>query len=222
MIGAIALGGLGGVDRAAFGQTMFAHPVVCGTLAGWVAGDPLNGLRLGIVFGMFASRRAPIGGAGPVLDWTSAAICVPFALGASAAGWQWGLGLVVGLVVALLGGRSILGLRGLAASGEVVALSAASDGDPAPLERFHLRMIGLHILRGAATVLLATLALSSLAFDIRWSLPEQSAAAMVWGLAPLSAAVVLVHAHLRHAGWRWVGLGVVASGLLILLAGAAA
>jgi len=37
MIAALALGGIAGIDRTAFAQTMFAHPVVCGTLAGWIA-----------------------------------------------------------------------------------------------------------------------------------------------------------------------------------------
>ncbi len=219
MIAALALGGVAGIDRTAFAQTMFAHPVVCGTLAGWVAGDPVSGLRLGIVYGMFSSRRSPIGGEGLVADWSSAAIAVPLALGGSAAGWQWGLGLVAGLAIALGGGRLIHLLRRHAATREPVIAEAAANADLARIEREHLALLGLHFLRGAIWVTLAAFLIGRLAFDVRWSGPEQAAALMIWGFAPLIGATVLVHAHWRHAGWQPVGFGVVAAALLIAVAG---
>ena len=219
MLAAAGLGALAGVDRTAFAQTMLAHPVVCGALAGWIAGDPVSGLRLGIVYGMFASRRAPIGGGGPVIDWTSAAIAVPFALGPSAAGWQWGLGLASGVLVALLGGHLIRLVRRLAAAKDPVLDQAGLDGDLGRIERLHLGFLGLHLLRGAALALLAAVAISALAFDVRWSGPEQSAAAMIWGFAPLVAAVVLLDAHRRHAGWRPVSFGIGAAAVVLLWVG---
>lgn len=219
MIAALALGGIAGIDRTAFAQTMFAHPVICGTLAGWIAGDPVSGLRLGIVYGMFSSRRSPIGGEGPVADWSSASIAVPLALGDSAAGWQWGLGLVAGLAVALAGGRLIHLLRRYAASREVMVAAAAGRADLGRIERIHVGLLGLQFLRGAVWVAMAAFLTATLAFDVRWSGPEQSATALVWGFAPLIAVTVLVNAHWRHAGWRPVGFGVAAATLLIVLAG---
>ena len=219
MIAALALGGIAGIDRTAFAQTMFAHPVVCGTLAGWIAGDPVSGLRLGIVYGMFSSRRSPIGGEGPVADWSSAAVAVPLALGGSAAGWQWGLGLVVGLAVALVGGRLIGLHRRYAASREVVVAEAAVNADLGRIERVHLGLLALHFLRGAVWVTLSVFLIDLLAFDVRWSGPEQAASLMIWGFAPLVAATVLLHAHWRHAGWRPVSFGVAVATLLIVAAG---
>jgi PTS system mannose-specific IIC component len=219
MLAAAGLGALAAVDRTAFAQTMLAHPVVCGGLAGWIAGDPVSGLRLGIVYGMFASRRAPIGGEGPVIDWSSAAVAVPFALGPSAAGWQWGLGLGSGVLVALLGGHLIRFVRRLAAANEPALEEAAREGDLGRIERFHLGFLGLHLLRGAVLTLLAAFAISGLAFDLRWSGPEQSAAAMIWGFSPLVAAVVLLDAHRRHAGWRPVSFGIAAAGAVLLWVG---
>jgi mannose/fructose/N-acetylgalactosamine-specific phosphotransferase system component IIC len=207
MILAAALGGLAGADRTAFAQSMLAHPVVCGTFAGWIAGDPVSGLRLGIVYGMFGSRRAPIGGTGPVLDWTSAAVAVPLALGDAAAGWQWGLGLALGVLVALLGGHVIRGLRGLAASREEALAGAAARGDLGAIGRVHLSFLAGHVLRGAAVSLAGAAVISWLAYHVRWSGPEQSAAAMIWGLAPVCAATVLVDAHRRAAGWAPVAFG---------------
>ena len=216
MILAAGLGAVAGVDRTAFAQTMLAHPVVCGTLSGWMAGDPESGLRLGLVFGMLASRRAPIGGEGPVVDWTSAAIAVPFALGRSAAGWQWGLGLAAGLVLALLGGHVIRAVRALAARREARAEQAALLGDLGAIERIHLGFLGLHLLRGAAMTILGAGLIGALAFDLRWSGPEQSAASMIWGFAPLVAATVLVDSHRRVAGWKMVGFGALMGLTLVL------
>jgi mannose/fructose/N-acetylgalactosamine-specific phosphotransferase system component IIC len=207
MILAAGIGALAGADRTAFAQTMLAHPLICGTLSGWIAGDPESGLRLGIVFGMLASRRAPIGGAGPVVDWTSAAIAVPFALGPSAAGWQWGLGLVAGLVVALAGGHVIRGVRSLAARAEPRVQEAAMSGDLGVIERTHLGFLGLHTVRGAVVALAGAMLISGLAFDLRWSGPEQSAASMIWAFAPLVAATVLVDSLRTIVGWRSVGFG---------------
>lgn len=218
MIWPLALGGLAGVDRTAFGQTMLAHPVVCGTLAGWVSGDPAHGLRAGIVLGMLAARRSPIGGAGPIRDWTSAAIVIPFALGSGAAGWQWGLGLVFAVAVALGGGWAIQAVRAVAARREPAVLEAAGAGALGPLERHHLTLLGLHFLRGALVVALAAPLLARLAYGLRWSGPEQSASALIWGFAPVSGAAVLLLAHLRHSG-RWPVLtGALAASALLLLA----
>lgn len=219
MIGAAALGAFAGIDRTAFAQSMLAHPVVCGTLAGWMAGDPVSGLRLGVVLGMFASRRAPIGGEGAVIDWTSAAIAVPFALREVAAGWQWGLGLVAALAVALVGGRLILAVRGLAARAEFRNSEAAAAGDLGRIERVHLGFLGLHFVRGAVCASLGSVLIHALAFDLPWSGPEQAAAGTIWALAPLAGVVVLLHAHWRQAGRAAVALGAGAAILLIALAG---
>lgn len=219
MIGALVLGGVAGVDRTAFGQTMLAHPVVCATLAGWYAGDPASGLRIGIVFGMFASRRAPLGGGGPVLDWTSASIAVPLALGPAAAGWQWGLGIVAGFCIALLGGHVIRALRAFAASREAGANARARSGDLGGIERLHMGMLVLHLLRGATVVALGSVAVSAVAFDLRWSGPEQSATTMIWAFAPVAAVTVLLQTQLRHAGVWPVVFGAAVSTLLVVAAG---
>lgn len=218
MIGAAALGAAAGADRTSFAQTMLAHPVVCGTLAGWIAGDPASGLRLGLVFGMFASRRAPIGGEGPQIDWTSAAVAVPFALGPVAAGWQWGFGLVCGLALALGGGQIVRLIRSLAAAREPAFLDAAGAGDLGRIERSHLGFLGLHVLRGALVPLVGGLATHALVFDRPWTGPEQAAAAMIWAMAPVAGGAVLLHAHWRHGGRAPIALGAGAALALILVA----
>lgn len=216
MILAAGVGALAGADRTALAQTMLAHPVICGTLSGWLAGDPVSGLRLGLVYGMFASRRAPIGGEGPVLDWTSAAIAVPFALGSSASGWQWGLGLAAGTLFALLGGHLIRFVRRVAARREPAMEAAAREGDLHVIERAHLGFLLVHLARGAVVALSGAALIGWLAFDLRWSGPEQSAAATIWGYAPLVGAVVLVDAHRRSGGWRALGFGALVALVFVL------
>jgi mannose/fructose/N-acetylgalactosamine-specific phosphotransferase system component IIC len=218
MIAAAGLGGLAALDRTAFAQTMLAHPVVCGTLAGWVAGDPQSGLRLGLVLGLFASRRAPIGGEGPLIDWTSAAVAVPFALREVAAGWQWGLGLVAGLALALLGGQLIGLVRALAARRDASLGRAVGVGDLDAIERFHTACLVLHFARGAVLVVLGATSIRMLAFDVAWTGAEQAAAGMIWSAAPVAGAVVLLHAQWRHAGRAPVALGFGLALLLLIVA----
>ena len=78
------------------------------------------------------------------------------------------------------------------------------------------RVLGLHLLRGAAMTLLGAGLIGALAFDLRWSGPEQSAASMIWGFAPLVAATVLVDSHRRVAGWKMVGFGALMGLTLVL------
>jgi hypothetical protein len=219
VIAALVLGALGGVDRTAFAQSLLANPIVCGTLAGWWAGDPGNGLRLGIVFALLESRRSPIGGGGPVIDWTSAAVAVPVALGASAASWQWGLGLVAGLALALVGGRWILLIRELAARMEPTVALAGATGSISRIEAVHLRFLGLHLLRGAGWTVLGVVLVGGLAFDVSWSGPGQALGAVIWGYAPVLAATVLVLSQRHHAGNLPVALGFGMGLLLVLAAG---
>ena len=159
-------------------------------------------------------RRSPLDG--------SPAIAVPLALGSAASGWQWGLGLTAGVLFALLGGHLIRLVRAFAARREEALEAAARAGDLSGIERWNLSFLGLQLLRGAVLCLLVTGLVGRIAFGVRWTGPEQSAAAMIWGFAPLAAAVILLDAHRRHAGWTPVGFGVGAALLLLLWVGVVA
>jgi len=93
------------------------------------------------------------------------------------------------------------------------------NADLGRIERVHLGLLALHFLRGAVWVTLAVFLIDLLAFDVRWSGPEQAAMLLIWGFAPLTAGAVLLHAHWRHAGWRPVSFGVVTAALMIMAAG---
>ena len=87
-------------------QAMLARPVVAGAVAGWLAGDVEAGLRVGVLFELFALDVLPVGAVrypdyGPA---TVAAVAL-----AAGSPWQFALGVsaALGLVLAVLGGFSL-------------------------------------------------------------------------------------------------------------------
>jgi mannose/fructose/N-acetylgalactosamine-specific phosphotransferase system component IIC len=103
-------GTLVGLDLVSVPQAMISRPVVAGTVAGALAGEPEAGLRIGILFELFALDVLPVGAArypdyGPATV-SAAALSV-------GTPWQLGLGISValGLVLAVLGGWSLQVVR---------------------------------------------------------------------------------------------------------------
>ena len=52
-----------GLDLVSVPQMMIARPLVAGTVAGLLVGDPETGLRLGVVFELFQFDILPVGAA---------------------------------------------------------------------------------------------------------------------------------------------------------------
>lgn len=59
----LLLGGWVAVDGTAFGQFMISRPLVAATLAGWICGDPLAGVEIGVVLEAFHLSVLPVGAA---------------------------------------------------------------------------------------------------------------------------------------------------------------
>jgi len=59
---------LTGLDRVAFVQVMISRPLVAGPLTGWVLGDPLTGLEVGMLLELLWLGRLPVGAAIPPDD----------------------------------------------------------------------------------------------------------------------------------------------------------
>ena len=99
-----------GLDLVSVPQAMFARPVVAGAVAGWLAGDLEAGLRVGVLFELFALDVLPVG-AVRYPDYGPATVAAT----ALAAGspWQFALGVsaALGLVLAVLGGFSLQMVR---------------------------------------------------------------------------------------------------------------
>ena len=70
------LGGLLMLDSAAIGQWMISHPVIVAPLIGWVGGEPLAGLIIGILCQMFWSHKMPVGAYNPPESPVLAITCI--------------------------------------------------------------------------------------------------------------------------------------------------
>lgn len=57
-----------GLDRVAFLQIMISRPLVAAPLTGWVLGDPLTGLEIGMLLELLWLGRLPVGAAIPPDD----------------------------------------------------------------------------------------------------------------------------------------------------------
>jgi mannose/fructose/N-acetylgalactosamine-specific phosphotransferase system component IIC len=103
-------GTLVGLDLVSVPQAMISRPLVAGAVAGYLAGDLAAGVRIGVLFELFALDVLPAG-AVRYPDYG------PATIGAVALGvgtpWELGLGIsaALGLVLAVLGGWSLQVVR---------------------------------------------------------------------------------------------------------------
>ncbi|MGH7535587.1 MAG: PTS sugar transporter subunit IIC, partial [Gemmatimonadales bacterium] len=102
----VGWGTLVGLDLVSVPQAMISRPMVAGAVAGVLTGDLEAGLRVGLLFELFALDVLPIG-AVRYPDYGPATVAAT-ALAAGAP-WELGLGLsaALGLAVAILGGWSL-------------------------------------------------------------------------------------------------------------------
>jgi len=110
----VLLGALLGLDVVSFPQAMVSRPLVAATLGGTLVGGPVAGLTLGCILELFALETLPFG-ASRYPEWGSAAAVAgglyasedPSRAGAIA------LAVLLALVVAQVGGQSMIWLRQL-------------------------------------------------------------------------------------------------------------
>jgi PTS system mannose-specific IIC component len=139
------LGGLIGLEGTALGQFMLSRPLVAGSLAGLVLGDPAQGFALGALLEVyllvsfpFGGARFPEGGIATLVAVASATSTVPGGLAvAVAAALVWGQ----------VAGLSITAQRGL--NGILVPSPHPSTALGGRVVRGHLAALGLEFLRGA-------------------------------------------------------------------------
>lgn len=212
-------GTLVGLDLVSVPQMMIARPVVAGPIAGAMLGDITTGLQLGVLFELFQYDVLPVGAArypeyGPAtVAAVAAAHAAPGTLGI-------GIGAVVGLMTALLGGSSMHLWRRLNARSVHAAEGELEAGDTRTLVRLHVLGIARDALR-AAVVTAAGLALAQLA---RTFLAGQLTVRGVTllGVAAVAAAIAAGTAGTlrvvgRGATLRWFAAGVMGGTMLAWL-----
>ena len=216
MAGLLFWGTVVGVDLVSFPQALLSRPLMAGTGAGLILGDPALGLQVGLVLELFALDVLPAGAArypdyGPGV--------VGAVLLASGRGVEFSLGLATlfALGFAMLGGWSLQVLR--RANGHTIRRYAAglAAGDPAILAAIQYRGLAAD---GVRSLLLTALAIGSAAL-LQPSLPESGRWAMVSAVAIGAGVSAAVAGALRNAGHgarlRWLGVGVGVGLLLMVL-----
>ena len=144
----LAWGTLVGLDLVTVPQMMIARPLVAGTVAGLIAGDAPAGLAVGVLFELFQYDILPVGAVrypeyGPAtVAGVSAAALVDGQPGL-------GLGALIGLLMALVGGLSLHLVRRLNGAAVHRADLRLESGDPRLLVHLHAAGIGRDALRAA-------------------------------------------------------------------------
>lgn len=202
-----------GLDLVSVPQGLLARPLVAASIAGWLVGDPVAGMRVGALLELFALDVLPVG-ASRYPEYGPAAVGA--ALLAAHQPWSVGVGAGggLGLVMAALGGWSLQRLR--KANARLVQTNAAAltTGMPATIRR--LQWTGLR--RDAFRALGLTGASLALALAGRtWlQVADVPGRLLTAALVGAGVAAALTGAW-RSAGHgrrlRWLAAGVVAGAL---------
>jgi PTS system mannose-specific IIC component len=207
-------GTLVAVDLVSVPQAMICRPLVAGTVAGWIAGDVEAGLRVGVLFELFALDVLPIG-AVRYPDYGPATVAATaFAVGAP---WELGLGVsaALGLVLAVAGGWTLQLVRRINARAIQHSAAALAAGEGPAIRRLQYGSLLRDAARGAVLTALGLLVSWTLASTLRLDRPTALGLTLVGVGSALAAAT---NGALRSAGrevrLRWL-LGGAALGVLL-------
>ena len=211
-------GTLVGLDLVSVPQAMISRPLVAGTVAGWLVDDVHMGLRLGVLFELFALDVLPVG-AVRYPDYGPATIAA-VVLGAGPV-WQLSLGVSValGLVLALLGGWSLQVVRRWNARAIQQKAAALAAGESRAIRRLQYGGLLRDTLRGFILTLLGVVAALIIRDTVR--LDEQTLLALTLvaiGSALAAAANGAFRSSGRGTRLQWLAAGAGAGLLLTVLA----
>jgi PTS system mannose-specific IIC component len=218
-LGLLAWGTLVGLDLVSVLQTMIARPLVAGTVAGLIVGDPLAGLAMGLLFELFQYDILPVGAVrypeyGPA---TIAAVAAGQLMGGAPG---IGIGAFIGLVTAMVGGSSLHILRRVNARAIHDADGGLETGDVRLLIRLHAAGIARDALR-AALVTAFGLGLAWVARHViarGLTLHEAMALAAAACAAALAASASgVLRTVAAGPAFRWFALGVGGGALVVWL-----
>lgn len=213
----IVWGTMVALDLVSVPQVMIARPVVAGAVAGFLVGDMEAGLRVGVLFELFALDVLPIG-AVRYPDYGPATVAAT----ALAAGAPWELGLGIsaglGLVLAVLGGWSLTMVRRANARAIQRHAAALAAGESSAIRRLQYGGLVRDAARGAA--------LTVLGLVLAWSIAEfvhiDRRTAVGLSLVAIGSALsAIVSGAVRSAGrgtrLKWMLAGIAMGILLVVL-----
>ena len=216
LIALLVWGTLVGVDLVSLPQMMIARPIVAGTVAGTILGDIPTGLKLGVMFELLQYDILPVG-AVRYPEYGPATVAAVATAHAATGVLGLGLGALVGLVTAMVGGLTINTLRRVNSRFVHEAAPTLESGDPRALVRLHVAALARDALRAALVtafgMFLAWLARPLLAGPLS---PRDAivlaTAAVASALAAGAAGTLRLVGKGPNLGWFGAGLG---GGLLV-------
>jgi mannose/fructose/N-acetylgalactosamine-specific phosphotransferase system component IIC len=200
-------GTLVGLDLVSVPQAMIARPVVAGAVAGWLAGDVEAGLRVGVLFELFALDVLPVG-AVRYPDYGPATVAAT-ALAADLP-WQFALGLsaALGLTIAVLGGFGLQLVRRANARAIQHRSAALAAGESGAIRRLQYGSLLRDAMRSAG---LTALGLACAWLLGRYAWLDRSTALGLTLVAVGCGLSAVIGGALRSAGrglrLRWLGAG---------------
>jgi mannose/fructose/N-acetylgalactosamine-specific phosphotransferase system component IIC len=211
-------GTLVGLDLVSVPQAMISRPLVAGTVTGWLAGDVEAGLRIGVLFELFALDVLPVG-AVRYPDYGPATVGA-VALGTGAP-WEFGLGMsaALGLVLAVLGGWSLQLVRRWNARAIQRRAAALAAGESRAIRWLQYGGVLRDALRGFILTLLGLVLASTITEYVR--LDRQTAVAFTLvaiGSALAAAASGAFRSSGRGSRLKWLIAGLGAGILITVLA----
>jgi mannose/fructose/N-acetylgalactosamine-specific phosphotransferase system component IIC len=205
------------LDLVSVPQVMIARPVVAGAVAGFLTGDVEAGLRVGVLFELFALDVLPIG-AVRYPDYGPATVAAT-ALAAGAP-WELGLGIsaALGLLLAALGGWSLMMVRRSNARAIQRHAAALAAGEGSAIRRLQYGGLLRDAARGAALTVLGLM----LAWSIGQFVHLDRRTAVGLTLVAIGSALsAIVSGAVRSAGrgtrLKWMLAGLAAGILLVVL-----
>ena len=185
-----------GLDLASMLQGLFSRPLVAGAVAGIILNDPMTGLRIGVTLELFALDVLPVG-ASRYPDYGAATVAAV----AAGAGESWtaalGPSVLLGLLLAHLGGWTIVLHRRVTAWALARAEYKLDRGEPGVASRVHLVGLTSDLVRSAALAALGLAAAALLDYAPRLDVGTERALAIV---VVAGGFVAVIGGALRRAG----------------------
>lgn len=209
-------GTLVGIDLASFPQVMIARPLIAGTVAGTIIGDPAAGLAVGAVLELFALEVMPVG-AVRYPDYGPAAVG-GVAIVAGTEGLQGvGLAVAVGMLVAFVGDFTIHLMRWFNTESVRRRVGQLDRGDPTAVAVIQRLGLARDALRSLGLTLFGLV----VAWAVRSTPPLGQAGAqlldtVIIGAALASATSGALRLSGRGPALRWFALGI-AAGIGVIL-----
>jgi PTS system mannose-specific IIC component len=205
-----------GLDLVSVPQGLLSRPLVSASVAGWLVGDLETGLRVGAVLELFALDVLPVG-ASRYPEYGPAAVGAALAASFLPPRLGLGVGVLLGLVVAILAGWSLGWLRHANARHVHRLAPEVNGGSVRAIRNLQWAGLGRDLLRSAAMTLLAmALAYGSFALGpLVWRFPTLVTEALIGvGLAAALSGAMRTAGQGRRLVWMGVGVAV---GLMVAL-----